>query len=256
MRIGNGVHHRAVRVRAHRDVHGGDSFVQPEHALNVRGGLIQHVGDLLRAGLVIELLGEFAGRAQVDIQFLDHVDRQPNGAGLVHDAALDGLANPPGGVGGKAKTPLGVEFFHGADQAQVALFNQIQQGQAAIDVPAGNFHHQAQVTLNHTAPGTGISLQREAGEVLLFVGGEQRGVADFVQVQLGGVEGGLDAAGGAGPGLVKKLEFFVLLGRRLGFRHGIRKQAVRLIGIAGGHGALLWIALGAGYYYSRSFARF
>ena len=92
--------------------------------------------------------------------------------------------------------------------------------------------------------------------MLLFVGGEQRGVADFVQVQLGGVEGGLDAAGGAGPGLVKKLEFFVLLGRRLGFRHGIRKQAVRLIGIAGGHGALLWIALGAGYYYSRSFARF
>ena len=122
---------------------------------------------------MVQLLGQLARGAQVDIEFLDHMDGEANGTGLVHDRPFDGLADPPGGVGGEAEAALGIELFHRADQAQVALFNQVQQGQATVDIAPGNFHHQAQVALDHPPPGSLITLDRQTGVVLLLVGGQQ-----------------------------------------------------------------------------------
>ncbi|MCY1380199.1 hypothetical protein D9M69_679970 [compost metagenome] len=76
---------------------------------------------------MIELLGQFASGAQVDVEFLDHMNRQTDGSSLIHDRPLDGLANPPGGVGREAETTLGVELLDCTDQSEVALFDQIQQ---------------------------------------------------------------------------------------------------------------------------------
>ena len=64
---------------------------------------------------------------------------------MVRDGPGDGLADPPGGVGGKLVAALVLEFVHGLHQADVALLDQIQELQAAIGVFFGNGNHQTQV---------------------------------------------------------------------------------------------------------------
>src|SRR5699024_12801683 len=52
---------------------------------------------------------------------------------LVRDGAGDGLADPPGGVGGKAETAGTVKLFGRLDQADVALLDQVQESQVVAD---------------------------------------------------------------------------------------------------------------------------
>ena len=125
--VGQGVQQGLVRIRAQRDVHRRNALVQAEHAFDFRHRLLEQVGDFLGRGFMIEFLRQLAGGAQVDVEFLDHMDRQPDGPGLIHDRTLDGLANPPGSVGRVTETAFGVEFLHRSDQAEVALFDQVQQ---------------------------------------------------------------------------------------------------------------------------------
>jgi len=133
---------------------------------------------------VVEFLGQFARRPQVDVEFLHDMNRQPDGPGLVHDGAFDGLANPPGGVGREAETALGVEFLDGPDKPQVAFLDQVEQGQATVDVATGDFHHQAQVAFDHALAAGRITLLRQARKMDFFFRGQQGGKADFVQIQL------------------------------------------------------------------------
>jgi len=48
---------------------------------------------------MIEFLSELTRCPQVDVELLDHMDRQPDRAGLIHDRPFDGLADPPGSIG-------------------------------------------------------------------------------------------------------------------------------------------------------------
>ena len=85
-----------------------------------------------------------AGADQLVDRF-DHVHRNTNGAGLVGDGAGDGLANPPGGVGGEFVAAAPLKFVDGLHQADVAFLNQVQELQAAVGVFLGDGNHQAQV---------------------------------------------------------------------------------------------------------------
>ena len=181
---------------------------------------------------MVQLLGQLPRGAQVDIQLLDHVDRQANSAGLVHDCPLYSLANPPGRIGRESKTALRVELLHRPDQAQVALLDQVQQGQPAVDVAPGNFHHQAQVALDHPAAATLVTTAGQAGIVFFLIGREQGRIADFVQVQLGGIQGSFHPAGGAGPGLVETLELSQLFRRQLSIGTRILFLLASRLGIA------------------------
>ncbi len=203
--VGQGVEQGLVGIRTQGDIHRRHPLVEPEHALDLADRLVQQGGDFLGRGLVVEFLGQLASGAQVDVELLDHVDRQADGARLVHDRPLDGLADPPGRIGRKAEAALGVELLHRADKAEVALFDQIEQGQPAVDVATGDLHHQAQVALDHPlAPGF-FAAPRHAGEMHFLLRGQQRREADFVQIKLRGVErtGVVDelVLPGAGAGL-------------------------------------------------------
>ena len=123
---------------------------------------------------MIEFLRQLTRCPQVDVELLDHMDRQPDRAGLIHDRPFDGLANPPGGVGGETEAPLRVELLHSPDQAQVALLDQVQKGQPTIDVASGDFHHQAQVAFNHALTPGRITLLRQTRKMDFFFGGQQR----------------------------------------------------------------------------------
>jgi len=64
---------------------------------------------------MIQLLGQFPGSLQVNIDFFNYVDRQTNSTGLVHQPTFYGLTDPLGGISRKTKTPLGIKFFHCTD---------------------------------------------------------------------------------------------------------------------------------------------
>ena len=72
-----------------------------------------------------------------------------DGAGLVCNGAGDGLANPPGGIGGEFVAAAVFKFFHRFHQAHVAFLNQIQEGEAAVGIFFGNGNDQAQIGLHH-----------------------------------------------------------------------------------------------------------
>ena len=180
--VGNDVEHRPFAIAAHRRVHGGHALGQLEHLLDILERLVEHLGDVLGGGLGLEFLGQLARRPQVGVELLDDMDRQADGAGLVHQAALDGLADPPGGIGGETETALRVEFLDRADQAQVAFLDQVQQREAAIHVATRDLDHQPQVALDHLVTRRRVPLLRLARVEDFLLGGEQGRVLDLAEV--------------------------------------------------------------------------
>ena len=95
--------------------------------------------------------------------------RQANGPGLFGDTPADRLANPPGGVGAELVALPVVKLLHRPQQAQVALLNQVRQGQAPPDVFLGDADHQAQVGLGQLdlgplpLPCTWLNRRRNSG---------------------------------------------------------------------------------------------
>jgi hypothetical protein len=81
------------------------------------------------------------------------VHRDADGARLVGDGAGDGLADPPGGVGGELVAAAVFELVHRLHQADVAFLDQVEELQAAVGVLLGDGDHQAQVGLGHLALG-------------------------------------------------------------------------------------------------------
>ena len=73
--------------------------------------------DLLRGGVVPQLLKELAGDPDDLVDSLHHMDRDADGAGLVGDGPGNGLPNPPGGIGGELIALGVVELLHGFDEA-------------------------------------------------------------------------------------------------------------------------------------------
>src|SRR5215211_3039491 len=59
---------------------------------------------------------------------LAHVHGHPYGPPFVGDRPLDGLPDPPGGVGGEAEALLGVELVCCSHEAYVALLDEVSEG--------------------------------------------------------------------------------------------------------------------------------
>ena len=146
-----------------------------------------------------------------------------DGAGLVGDGTGDGLADPPGRIGGELESLGVVELFHRFDQTQIALLDQIQELHAAAHIPLGNGDHQTQVGLAQTLLGflaigaAGLDLQRQ---IHLLFGGQQRHTADFFQIDLHRVING---------NAVRRKAFVVFLQRLAGQRGGIRQHITGIV---------------------------
>ncbi len=141
--------------------------------------------ELLIGRRIAELVLKTAcGPAELGHQ-LDHVRRDVNRLHAVDKGALDGLLDPPRGVGGEACAVLGIKAFDRFEQADVALLNQIEQPHAPAGVVLGDVHHQTQVAANHALAGGHVLLMDDSpGEELLLVSGQKRGVIDLLQVEL------------------------------------------------------------------------
>src|SRR3954453_18015745 len=163
----------------------------------VRGD-VHLLGQLLRGGLAPEVLEQLALDAAELVDHLDHVHRDADGTGLVGHRAGDRLADPPGGVGGELVALGVVELLHRADQTEVALLDEVQEGHAAAGVALGEGHHEPEVGLDELALGDlPVALDQvelaadglgelELAEVGLaqLLGGEQAGLDPLRELDL------------------------------------------------------------------------
>ena len=104
---------------------------------------------LFRRRLAADLVQHLPARAHQLVDRLDHVHRNADGAGLIGDAPRDGLADPPGGIGGKLVAAPVFELVHRLHQADIAFLNKIKELQPAVRVFFCNRDHQTQVRLDH-----------------------------------------------------------------------------------------------------------
>ena len=141
-----------------------------------------------------QLLEELAGHPDDLVDGLHHMDGDTDGAGLVGNGPGDGLADPPGGIGGELVALGVVELLHRLDQAQIALLDQIQEQHAPAHIPLGDGYHQAQVGLGQALLGRLTPLQQAAQLLLVLLGdgallSRLAGLLQLGQLLLGGVAG-------------------------------------------------------------------
>jgi hypothetical protein len=122
---------------------------------------------------------------------LHHVHGHADGARLIRYGARDGLPDPPRGVRGELVSARVVELLHGADEAQIALLDEVQEQQAASHVPFGYGHHQSEVGLRELAFGLHILGLDPFGQHHLFTRREQWDFADLLKVLPDGIAGGV-----------------------------------------------------------------
>ena len=117
-----------------------------------------------------------------------HADRPR----LVGERAGDRLADPPGRVGRELVAAAPVELLDGADQAERALLDQVEERQALVAVVLGDRDDEAQVRLDHLLLRLHVAALDLLGELDLLRRGQQRVPAGLAQEELQRVGGRLE----------------------------------------------------------------
>ncbi len=126
----------------------------------------------LRLGLAdaVEQIGLFLG--------------QPERPALVRQGVDDRLAHPPDGVGDELDALVGVEALGRLDQPDVALVDQVEEGQAAAAVALGVGDHEAQVGLDELLERRLVTLADLAAEDFLLFGRDPVQSRNFFEIFL------------------------------------------------------------------------
>src|SRR5690554_311052 len=144
----------AVFVVTDRGFHGDRLFGDLQYLEYLLFRHFHPFAQLFRGGLAAHFLQHLARHAIEFVDGLNHVHRNPDGAGLVGDGTGDGLPDPPGSVGRELVPTAVFKLIHGFHQANVAFLDQVQELQATVGVFLGNRNNQTQVGLNHLFLGT------------------------------------------------------------------------------------------------------
>ena len=142
------------------------------------------LGELLLRRLAAELDLEPARGAAELLLPLDDVDRHADRARVVRDGALHRLADPPGRVRRELVAAAPVELLDGAVQAERALLDQVEEGDAEPAVALGDRDDEPQVRLDHAALGGQVAALDRLRERDLVGGGQQLVAADVGQEEL------------------------------------------------------------------------
>jgi len=108
----------------------------------------QAVGDLLGRRISAQFLHELPAGAGQPVDLFVHMHGNPDGAPLVRDRPCYGLSNPPRRIGAELIASPVIEFLHGANQANVAFLDQIQEGHTPAHVLFGDADDETRVGLD------------------------------------------------------------------------------------------------------------
>ena len=139
-------------------------------------------GDLFVCGLALELNRELVVGAGHLPHLLARVHGHPYGPALVGDGPLDGLPDPPGGVGGEAEAPLRVELVRRPHEPYVALLDEVPEGQALAPVLLGDRDDEPEVPLDELAPRRLVAFPRPTAEIYLLLVRKEPSAADLPEV--------------------------------------------------------------------------
>ena len=120
-------------------------------------GRPEQLGDFLVRRRAAEFVVQLVRRPPPLGQQLDHVRRDADRLGGVHQRPLDALLDPVAGVGAEPRVHRRVEPLDRPQQAEVAFLDQVLQGQPLARVAAGDVHHQPQVGPHHLVAGLGVA---------------------------------------------------------------------------------------------------
>ena len=115
-----------------------------ENALHRQFHFCRH---LLRRRLSSEFLNKTSSGAVYPVNGLHHVNRNPDGSGLVGNRPGYGLPNPPGRIGAELIAFSIIKLVHGFNQTQIALLNQIQKLHSSSGIALCNADCQTEIGL-------------------------------------------------------------------------------------------------------------
>ena len=156
-------------------------------------------GDLLRRGVVTQLLKKLAGHSYDLVYRFDHVDGDPYGACLIRYRTGYRLTYPPGRIGRELVALGVVELLDRLYKTEVALLNEVGQRHSPADVALCDGDDEAQICLRHQSARLLVALTHFLGGGKLLLRREQRHLADVTQVhthRVGGVGVGVLNLGG------------------------------------------------------------
>src|SRR5215218_9335165 len=113
---------------------------------------------------------------------LAHVDGNRDSPPLLSNRSLYGLTYPPRSIGGEPKAPLGVELPNRLHKTDVALLDQIFEGQTTPTQLLGYRDNKPEVLLDESLAGSLITLLGPPGEVYLLLVGQELALADSGEV--------------------------------------------------------------------------
>ena len=137
--------------------------------------------------------------------------RQPHQTRLMHDRALDVLADPPRRIGREAEPALGLELADRMHQAEVAFLDQVGHRQAAAEIVLCDADNEPQVVLDHRLARCEVAESRACRSVELLLWRQQRCAANFAQIGLQRVAD----FGFAGGDVSANLRFDAMAGHRV-----------------------------------------
>ena len=147
---------------------------------------LKFVGQFGIGRLAAQFVAEGGADPAQALNLVDEVNREADGLALVGESPADGLFDPPAGVGTELHPTARLEAVHRLHQAEVALGDQVKDGQAAVVVVGGDLHDQAEIRFDHELAGAAIAPADAAGELHLLVAIEEGGLTDALKVGLKG----------------------------------------------------------------------
>ena len=122
-------------------------------------------------------------------QELDHVGRDADRLGRIHQRSLDRLLDPVARVGAEPRADRRIETLDGSQQAEVSLLDQVLERKPLADVASGDVDDQAKVGPHHPVARQLVSVRDPVGQLLLLIGGQQSHLVDLPEI---GLQGALD----------------------------------------------------------------
>ena len=139
---------RAIAFGIHRRIEPHIAGVEGGERLDDIDRESGELRELLGVRLAAQLLAQGLGRFDDAREVGRAVQRNPHRAALAGQRGENRLADPPHGVGDELHALVGVELPGGGEQPDVALADQVDEGQAAVLILFRHGNDEAQVALH------------------------------------------------------------------------------------------------------------